>query len=56
MPTIATFEPVDATRIPPALAHGRARMVINALHHFPPEFVPTALCSSKACFKRKSLT
>src|SRR5262245_43733299 len=31
-------EPVDATHVPPALAEGRARMVINALHHFPPEF------------------
>jgi hypothetical protein len=34
-----TFEPrpIDATRIPPAVAQGRARTVINALHHFPPE-------------------
>jgi hypothetical protein len=31
-------EPVDATRIPLALARGRARLIINALHHFPPEF------------------
>jgi hypothetical protein len=31
-------EPVDATRIPPALAHGRVRIVMNALHHFPPDF------------------
>jgi hypothetical protein len=31
-------EPVDATQIPPAIAGGRGRMVINALHHFPPEF------------------
>lgn len=29
-------EPVDATAIPAALAAGRARMVVNALHHFPP--------------------
>lgn len=28
--------PVDATAIPAALAEGRARVVINALHHFPP--------------------
>jgi hypothetical protein len=31
-------EPVDATAIPPAIAHGRARIVMNALHHFPPPF------------------
>lgn len=30
-------EPVDATRIPAALADGRARVIINALHHFPKE-------------------
>lgn len=29
-------EPVDATRIPASIAHGRARVVINVLHHFPP--------------------
>lgn len=29
-------EPVDATRIPPELADGRVRVIINALHHFPP--------------------
>jgi hypothetical protein len=28
--------PVDATRIPPALGRGRPRVIINALHHFPP--------------------
>jgi hypothetical protein len=30
-------EPVDATRIPEALSKGRARVIINALHHLPPE-------------------
>lgn len=30
-------EPVDATNVPPALARGRGRLIINALHHFPPE-------------------
>ena len=30
-------DPVDATRIPAPLAEGRARVIINALHHFPPE-------------------
>jgi SAM-dependent methyltransferase len=29
-------EPVDATKIPAALSMGRARVVINAFHHFPP--------------------
>jgi hypothetical protein len=29
-------EPVDATRIPPQLGEGRVRVIINALHHFPP--------------------
>jgi hypothetical protein len=29
-------EPVDATRIPADLARGRARVIINALHHLPP--------------------
>jgi hypothetical protein len=29
-------EPVDATSIPPALAEGRARSIINVFHHFPP--------------------
>lgn len=30
-------EPVDATRISPTLGAGRVRVIINALHHFPPE-------------------
>ncbi len=29
-------EPVDATAIPAGLGEGRARVIINALHHFPP--------------------
>ncbi|MEZ4300716.1 MAG: class I SAM-dependent methyltransferase, partial [Polyangiaceae bacterium] len=32
-------EPVDATQIPEELASGRARTIINALHHFPPALV-----------------
>ncbi|AKT41586.1 class I SAM-dependent methyltransferase [Chondromyces crocatus] len=38
-PGIIDFEPnpVDATAIPPALGEGRARIIINALHHFRPE-------------------
>ena len=30
-------EAVDATRIPETLARGRARTIMNAFHHFPPE-------------------
>ena len=29
-------QPVDATRIPPEVGAGRVRVIINALHHFPP--------------------
>jgi hypothetical protein len=29
-------EPVDATHIPADLARGRARVIVNALHHLPP--------------------
>ena len=29
--------PVDATRIPRDLSEGRARIIFNAFHHFPPE-------------------
>lgn len=29
-------EPVDATNIEPSLGRGRARVMINAFHHFPP--------------------
>lgn len=36
-------EPVDATHIPAALGKGRARVIINALHHFPPEMARKAL-------------
>ena len=36
-------EPVDATRIAPALAAGRARCVINVLHHFPPPLARAVL-------------
>jgi hypothetical protein len=30
-------EPVDATRLAPELARGRVQLIINALHHLPPE-------------------
>lgn len=36
-------EPVDATDISPALGEGRVRVIINALHHFPPELARRAL-------------
>jgi hypothetical protein len=46
--------PVDATHIPPAVAAGRARIVVNALHHFPPEFAQKlfgdAVASSRGIF------
>lgn len=41
-------EPVDATAIPPALAHGRARMVVNAFHHFPPPLARAILADAVA--------
>ncbi len=44
-PDAIDFEPssVDATRIPEALARGRARSIINVLHHFPPELATAIL-------------
>ena len=36
-------EPVDATRISPALGAGRVRVIINALHHFPPDVARAVL-------------
>ncbi len=38
LPTHLDFEesPIDATAIPPALGAGRVRVIVNALHHFPP--------------------
>ncbi len=36
-------EPVDATNISPTLGEGRVRVIINALHHFPPELARQAL-------------
>jgi hypothetical protein len=47
-------EPVDATAIPPALAAGRARTVINAFHHFSPPLATAilrdAVASSRGIF------
>jgi hypothetical protein len=36
-------EPVDATAIPADVAGGRARMVVNAFHHFPPALAQAIL-------------
>jgi hypothetical protein len=36
-------EPVDATRIPHDLRRGRARVIVNALHHLPPELAGPVL-------------
>lgn len=36
-------EPVDATHIDPALGRGRARVIINAFHHFPPALAQQVL-------------
>jgi hypothetical protein len=47
-PSFVAFErsPVDATRIPPALAEGRARVMINAFHHFPPALARAILADA----------
>ena len=41
-------EPVDATRIPHALSRGRVQLVINALHHFPPQLAREVLLGACA--------
>jgi SAM-dependent methyltransferase len=67
MPGVLDFEPapVDATRIPSALGAGRARMVVNVLHHFPPPLVGALLADAVGagsrgifiaeCFERNPL-
>lgn len=35
--------PVDATAIPPAIAGGRARMIVNSFHHFSPDLARSIL-------------
>jgi hypothetical protein len=40
--------PVDATRIPPRLAAGRARVILNAFHHFPPSLAQKILADAVA--------
>lgn len=55
-PGVIDFEPapVDATAIPASLSEGRARVIINAFHHFPPELarriLADAVRSSSAIF------
>ncbi len=39
-------EAVDATHIPEGLAKGRARTIINAFHHFPPEIARELLADA----------
>ncbi len=34
---------VDATRIAPSLSEGRARIIVNAFHHFPPDLAKAIL-------------
>ncbi len=47
-PDVIAFEPgpVDATRIAPELGRGRARAIINAFHHFPPEIARAILADA----------
>ncbi len=47
-PGQVTFEahPVDATAVPDALAAGKARTIINVLHHFPPPLVARVLADA----------
>lgn len=42
-------EPVDATAIPEPLSRGRARAIINAFHHFPPEIARALLADAVRC-------
>lgn len=39
-------EPIDATAIPAALGEGRARTLINVLHHFPPDLAAAVLADA----------
>lgn len=42
----SVLTPVDAAAIPPEVARGRGRMIINALHHFPPALVQRMLADA----------
>jgi hypothetical protein len=39
-------DPVDATRIPADLGAGRARMIVNVLHHLPPSLAAAVLADA----------
>jgi hypothetical protein len=41
-------DPVDATRIPAPLARGRARVIVNAFHHLPPDVARGLLADAVA--------
>ena len=41
-------EPVDATHIPAEMARGRARVIVNALHHLPPEIARSIFADAVA--------
>ncbi len=47
-PGVIDFEPspVDATNIPPGLAEGRARILINVMHHFSPALASAILADA----------
>lgn len=47
-PDVVTFEasPVDATKIAPELGRGRARAIVNAFHHFPPDVAQALLADA----------
>jgi hypothetical protein len=47
-PGVIDFEPapVDATNIPEAIAHGRARVIVNAFHHLPPDVARAVLADA----------
>ncbi len=39
-------EPIDATAIPPSIAAGRARAILNVLHHFPPDLARAVIAAA----------
>jgi SAM-dependent methyltransferase len=41
-----TSEPVDATAILPEVSRGRARAILNVMHHFPPELATAVIASA----------
>lgn len=49
-PGVISFErePVDATQIPASMSDGRARLIINAFHHLPPDLAASILHDAAA--------